>query len=136
MPSTDSASLLQRRIFPMTRDSEIGTTYWRFAIQALCIGTLLLAGCSARRAPGPTFVALDPIPPGNAVIYVYRRSFERLGYPEIYVDGVRKFNLLRDSYGVLVLPPGEYEIIAKGSFFTDWPHPDVIRRLQVVAGQD
>jgi len=89
-------------------------------------------------APGAYYRPESP-DADQAVVYIYRKVVQKpeiTGYPEIFVNGERKFRLLLGGYGVVKLPPGQYEILARGSFWTDWPHPDLTRRIEVKAGEE
>ena len=104
------------------------------------VAMLLLAACAHWTQPGPSFARIDPVPAGHAVIYIYRGPEWDWPLwpsdPEILVNGQRRFNLLPERYGVVTVPPGEHEIIVKGSLWTNWVYPDLSRRLEVAAGEE
>lgn len=106
-------------------------------IRLVLILTLAMAGCAAP-LEGPPFKPVAAAP-GKAIVYVYRpdRAFNLAGYPEIFINGEKKFPLLNNGYAALVLPPGEYEIKAEGTQFgTNWWPGPTTRTLSVEAGRD
>ncbi len=99
---------------------------------------LLMASCAAA-ADGPRFAPITPVPADKATVYIYRPyvNFNYGGYPRIFLNGEKKFALRNRRYGVFTLPPGEYEIKAKGSRWGTnwWPRP-AVRTLAVKAGRE
>jgi hypothetical protein len=98
---------------------------------------LLAVGWLAMAAGPP----LAPVTPAadKATLYIYRPSaeFNWAGYPEIYVNGEKKFRLQNGRYAVLTLPPGEYELKAEGSRWgTNWWPGPTVRTLTVKAGHE
>ena len=102
------------------------------------VAILLLSSCRTttgglqfRPVSGPeTF-------PEYAIVYFYRpyREFNWGGYPYIFVNGMKKFPLKNETYNVLLLPPGEYEIKAEGSTWgTNWYPGPVTGVFAVEAG--
>jgi Protein of unknown function (DUF2846) len=106
----------------------------------LPFAVLLIAGCAA--APpvdAPRFAPMTSVAADKATVYIYRPTapFNLGGYPEIFLNGEKKFALHSNGYGAFVLPPGEYEIKAEGSRMGTnwWPRP-AIRPIVVQAGRE
>lgn len=107
---------------------------WKKRVWVLVVA---LAGC-ATSAEGPPFQPMAAAA-DKATVYVYRphNDFNFAGYPEIFINGEKKFALLDNGYAALSLPAGEYEIKAEGTRFGTnwWPRPTT-RTLSVEAGRE
>ncbi len=94
---------------------------------ALCCILISLIACGAT---GPIFTLVQPLPENKAVVYIYRPPlvFNSLGWPNLYVNDVKKAALKNGSYIVLFLESGQYRIKSKGSMlFTNW-YPEPIEK--------
>ena len=80
----------------------------RIARFVLCAG---LFGCATQ---GPDFT-LAPPSPELGTVYVYRPANKNEGgkSPDVYVGDEKVFALQNAGYGVLLLPPGQHEIVVK-----------------------
>jgi len=86
---------------------EAGALHGRGVTLAL---TLLLAcSCAPKRADGPPFSRIRPVPPGKAVVYVYRFDVFKQFLITLKVNGVRQPHLSLRAYEPLTLDPGRYE---------------------------
>ena len=96
----------------------------RIARFLFCAG---LAGC----ATAPDFT---PAPPASEVgtVYIYRpaNKNERGKSPDVYVGEEKVFALQNAGYGVLLLPPGQHELVVKNLCF-----PAVQQSVAVRAGE-
>jgi hypothetical protein len=102
----------------------------------LCIAlaAVIMAGCAAR---GPLYQPVA-VPDGQAAIYVYRphSSFQRAGWPNVYVDGKSLYALKNNSHGVSIVPPGRHEVKVSGSIIlTNWAVPDATIAVDAKAGR-
>jgi hypothetical protein len=107
-------------------------------IGSALIAAAAIAGCAAP-IEGPQFQPIATPAADKATVYIYRpsREFNLAGYPEIFINGEKKFALLNNGYAVLQLVPGDYEIKAEGSRFGTnwWPRP-TNRTIAVEAGRE
>lgn len=74
-----------------------------------------------------------------ATIYVYRPflTYNMAGWPDIYLNGEKKFSLKNNSYKVIQLLPGNHEIKAKGSkHLTNWFPKPVSIKYEFKAGEE
>ena len=96
----------------------------RIARFILCAG---LAGC----ATAPDFTMAPPAPELGTV-YIYRpaNKNERGKSPDVYVGEEKVFALQNAGYGVLLLPPGQHEVVVKNLCF-----PAVRQSVAVRAGE-
>lgn len=97
----------------------------------------LTAGCTAP-ATGPEF-SLAPVAEDKGNVYIYRpyTKFNEGGYPNVFVNGEKKFALKDKGYAVLSLQPGNYELKIEGTTMgTNWWPPAVTRTLGVEAGRE
>ena len=71
-------------------------------------------GACASGADGPVFASFDPIPPGDARLYVYNSH-----HPSVWilVDGRELSELRYGGYVSVALAPGKYHLAAEGA---DW----------------
>lgn len=83
----------------------------RIARFLLCTG---LAGC----ATAPAFTPA-PAVSGLGAVYIYRpaNKNERGKSPDVYVGNEKVFALQNAGYGVLLLPPGQHELVIKNLCF-------------------
>src|SRR5262245_10855093 len=115
---------------------------FRLLLTALfMVSSLLMSGCVYRGAPidGPTFAPITPLPPDEAVVYIYfpvkLHMFPQ--YAEVFLNGEKKCNLGNQGYGVFRLPPGKYEIEVSGDpATTNWGKYPETRTLVVEAGRE
>ena len=97
---------------------------------------VVLSGCSAS---GQSFKQSKKVAKDVATIYVYRPflTYNMAGWPDIYINGEKKFSLINSGYGVFQLSPGNYEIEAKGSKqATNWFPKPVSFKFDFVAGKE
>lgn len=92
---------------------------------------LLIGFCIAGCASAPDFT---PAPPSSELgaVYVYRPANKNEGgkSPDVYVGGEKVFALENAGYGVVLLPPGQQEIVVKNLCF-----PSVSQSVSVRAGE-
>jgi hypothetical protein len=104
----------------------------------LALILLLMVGCAVAAEDVP-FTPLTPLPADKATVYIYRpdAEFNSAGYPRIFINGEKKFDLENGHYGALTLPPGEYEIKAQGSRWgTNWWPGPTTRTITIKAGHE
>lgn len=100
---------------------------------------IIVTGLLACSASGPTFKLPGKIPQDVATIYIYRPflTYNMAGWPDIYLNGEKKFPLKNSSYSVMQLSPGNYEIEAKGSkLLTNWFPKPVSIKYKFTAGKE
>jgi len=95
----------------------------RVVLFILCAG---LAGCATAQDFTPA-----PAAPGLGTVYIYRpaNKNERGKSPDVYVGEEKVFALQNAGYGVLLLPPGQHELVVKNLCF-----PAVRQSVAVRAG--
>ena len=99
---------------------------------ALLFALTLMGGCGPKL--GKNFVKLDSIPPGKAVVYLYRR-FGNLGYIipiDIYSNDTLIVTMPHESYYPYLVEPGEVEFNSRHGI-TKRVHESVT--IQARAGQ-
>jgi hypothetical protein len=86
----------------------------RMARFVLCAG---LVGC-ATAAQGPDFTMAPPASE-LATVYIYRPANKNAGSesPDVYVGEAKLFRLQNAGYGVVLLPPGQHEVVVKNLCF-------------------
>jgi len=96
----------------------------RIARFVLCAA---LAGC----ATAPDFTMAPPSPE-LATVYVYRPANKNDSgkSPDVYVGDEKLFALQNAGYGVVLLPPGEHELVVRNLCF-----PAVQQKVAVRAGE-
>lgn len=90
----------------------------KFALLALIVASLMLAGCAARPASGPEFtmVSLATPPAGKALLVVFRNHAEPAQVAaHVSVDGFEILQLPERSFGVATISPGLH------SLELEWP---------------
>jgi hypothetical protein len=90
-----------------------------FLLAASC--TLLFSGCADNKPPSyyqppPLAVLQDPLP-GKGIVYLFRTPFDKDSM-QINIKGKNSFTLPPDSYAVLTMNPGDYDMT--GSFTHSW----------------
>jgi len=108
---------------------------------------LALQACNLATVEGPAFQLSAAPTDDRANVYIYRPQYfvndgsglrpnggPGVGYPTIYINGKKTFGLLRNGHILLSLAPGEYEIKAEGSFWTDWTWAPAVRKISVQRG--
>jgi len=98
----------------------------RIARFVLCAG---LSGCAT--APGPDFTLVPPAAE-LATVYIYRpaNKNESGKSPDVYVGDEKLFALQNAGYGVVLLPPGEHQLVVRNLCF-----PAVQKKIAVRAGE-
>jgi len=97
----------------------------------ISLAIAMLAGCvnyGAEFRPEPQ--AADA-----GTVYVYRpaRSFAAIVHVDLFVDKVKKLALGNGGYGVLKLPPGDYEFAFGGRM---WHARPAVHNLKIEAGRE
>jgi hypothetical protein len=101
-------------------------------LATVALAAALLSGCAAR---GPAYKPAEDLPPGNALVYVYRGSSFAFGArsASFYVDDVNVFDLRAGGYSWVSLPPGHYKL--KQTWPIDMMAKSVEIQLDVRAGE-
>ncbi len=85
----------------------------RIARFVLCAG---LFGCAAH---GPEFTTAPAPSSDVATVYIYRPASKNASResPDVYVGDEKLFRLQNAGYGVVLLPPGQHEVIVRNLCF-------------------
>ena len=95
-------------------------------------GFVLLAGLSGCATQGPDFtMALPSSELGTVYVYRPANKNEHGKSPDVYVGGEKVFALQNAGYGVLLLPPGQHEVVVKDNVC----FPAVRQSVSVRAGE-
>lgn len=102
------------------------------------ITLLFLCGCSTVSTTDKAFEPISTVSADKSIVYIYRpsREFNSAGWVELFLNDEKKFGLIDNSYGYIILNEGEYNIRAEGSMWgTNWWPSPAGATLSIAAGQ-